>query len=296
MRTLERQSFGKLAARSRFRQEDLGTRGFLESKEASMNGFETEGDGREKLSQTPAAPNPVEDVRPSSAAIGRTLVVGVLLALTGAWIASALADRFRILETVEQGARRRGEFRGTVLVIGNAARNAAVAYGLLGGILSLSLAATAACLLPRFSSTRILTAGLAGMALGALFGAASSYAVTPLYFNRLGTADVTLSLLIHLAIWSAIGAAAGVAFGLGCGTRKVLAGSLIGGITGGALAALLFDVCGAFLPLAHTERPLAEEADTRLAAAALLSVFVVLGTVTVALQERRAKVPKAVEK
>ena len=180
-------------------------------------------------------------------------------------------------------------------MIGNAARNAAVAYGLLGGILSLSLAATAGCLLPRFSLTRILTAGLAGIALGALFGAASSYVVTPLYFNRLGTADVTLSLLIHLAIWSAIGAAAGVAFGIGCGTRKVLAGSLIGGITGGALAALLFDVCGAFLPLARTERPLAEQADTRLAAAALLSVFVVLGTVIVALQEPRAKVPKAVE-
>ena len=260
-----------------------------------MSGFETEVEGREKLTQTPAAPNSAESVRPSSAAIGRTLVLGVLIAMVGAWIASTLADRFRILENVEQGARRRGEFRGTVLVIGNAARNAAVAYGLLGGILSLSLAATAGCLLPRFSLTRILTAGLAGIALGALFGAASSYAVTPLYFNRLGTADVTLSLLIHLAIWSAIGAAAGVAFGMGSGTRKVLAGSLIGGITGGALAALLFDVCGAFLPLAHTERPLAEQADTRLAAAVLLSVFVVLGTVIVALQEPRAKVPKAAE-
>ncbi len=75
----------------------------------------------------------------------------------------------------------------------------------------------------------------------------------------------------------------------------MFAGSLIGGIIGAALAALLFDICGAFLPLAHTERPLAEEANTRLAAAALLSVFVVLGTVIVALQEPQAKVPKAVE-
>jgi MFS family permease len=260
-----------------------------------MNGFEAEVDGRETLSQTPAAPNSVEDVRPSSAAMGRTLVVGVLLAVAGAWIASTLADRFRILENVEQGVKRRGEFRGTVLVIGNAARNAAVAYGLLGGILSLSLAATAGCLLPRSSLTRLLTAGLAGIALGALFGAAGSYVVTPLYFHRLGTADVTLSLLVHLAIWSPIGAAAGLAFGMGCGIRKVLASSLIGGIIGGALAALLFDVCGSFVPLAHTERPLAEPADTRLAAAALLSVFVVVGTVTVALQERRARAPRAVE-
>jgi hypothetical protein len=140
----------------------------------------------------------------------------------------------------------------------------------------------------------MLSAGVAGIALGGLFGAASSYAITPVYFNRLGTADVTLSILIHLAIWSA-GVAAGVAFGIGSGTRKVFAGSLIGGITGGALAALLFDVCGAFLPLAHTERPLAEQADTPLAAAVLLSVFVVLGTVIVAIQEPRTKVPKAVE-
>ena len=256
-----------------------------------MSGFETEVDGPEELTQTPAAPNSVEAVRPGSAAIARTLVVGVLIAMAGAWIASTLADRFRIIENVETGTK----FRAVRLVIRNAAQNAAVAYGLLGAILSLSLAITSGCLLPRFSLTRILTAGLAGMALGALFGAASSYAVTPLYFNRLGMADVTLSMLIHLAIWSAVGAAAGVAFGIGCGTRKVFAGSLIGGITGGALAALLFDVCGAFLPLAHTERPLAEQAETRLAAALLLSVFVVFGTVIVALQEPRAKVPKAVE-
>jgi len=261
-----------------------------------MSGFETEVDGREKLTQTPAAPNSVETVRPDSAAIGRTLVVGVLIATVGAWIASTLADRFRVLEVVEQGARRRGEFQGTILVIGNAARNAAVAYGLLGAIVSLSLAIAVGCLPQRSSLTRRLTAGLVGMALGALFGAVSSYAVTPLYFHRLGTADVALPMLIHLAIWCAVGAAAGVAFGISYGARKVFARSLIGGITGGALAALLFDVCGAFFPLAHTERPLAEQLETRLAAAILLSVFVVFGTVVVALQEPRARVPKAIEK
>jgi hypothetical protein len=257
-----------------------------------MSGFETEVDGREKLTQTPAAPNSAEAVRPGSAAIGRTLVLGILIAIAGAWIASTLADRFRVAENVEQGAKRRGEFRGTVLVIGNAARNAAVAYGLLGGILALGLAITAGCLPQRSSWTRRLTAGLAGMVLGALFGAFSSYALTPLFFNRLDTADLTLSLLIHVAIWAAVGATAGVAFGMGYGTRNVFTGSVFGGIIGGALAALLFDIFGAFLPLAHTERPLAELAETRLAAAVLLSVFVVLGTVIVALQEPRAKVPK----
>ena len=190
-------------------------------------------------------------------------------------------------------ARRvRGAFQGTRLVIGNAAQNAAVAYALLGAILSLCLAITAGCLSQRFSLIRISTASLAGIALGGLFGCASSYALTPIYFHRLETADVTLSVLIHLVIWSAVGAAAGVAFGIGCGTRKAFAGSLIGGITGGALAALLFDICGAFLPLAHTERPLSEETGTRLAAAAVLGVFVVLGTVIVAFRSRELRCPR----
>ncbi len=254
-----------------------------------MSDSETEVDGRGEPTQTPAVPTTVKAVRPSSTAIGSALVVGVLIALAGAWIACTVADRFRILENVEHGTK----FRGTRLVIGNAAQNAAVAYGLLGAFLSLSLALAAGCLLRRFSLTRTLTACLVGIVLGGLFGAAASYAVTPLYFNRLGTADFTLSLLIHLAIWSAVGAAGGVSFAAGCDTRKAFARPLIGGITGGALAALLFDVCGAFLPLARTERPLPEQAETRLAAAALLSVFVVFGTVIVALQEPRAKVPRA---
>ena len=74
---------------------------------------------------------------------------------------------------------------------------------MLGAILSLSLAITAGCLLQRFSLTRILTAGLAGIALGAC-SAVRVYEVTPFYFNRLETADVTLSVLIHLAIWCAV--------------------------------------------------------------------------------------------
>jgi MFS family permease len=226
--------------------------------------------------------------------MGRALVVGVLIAVAGAWIASTLADRFRILETVEQGAKRKGEFQGTILVIGNAARNAAVAYGLLGGMVALSLALTASCLPQRFSSTRMLTAGLTGVVLGGLFGASSSYALTPYYLNRLGTADVTMSMLIHMAIWSSVGLTAGVAFGMVFGTRRVLAGSSIGGMMGGALAALIFDVCGAFFPLARTERPLPEEPGTRLAAAVLVSVFVVIGTVIVALQEPRRKATKLV--
>jgi hypothetical protein len=266
-----------------------------EPKDASMSVVETEGDGREGRAQTPPATNSAEAVRPSSGAIGRTLVVGVVIALAGAVLASTLADRFRILENVEQGPKVRGAFQGNRLVIGNAAQNAAVAYALLGAILSLGLAITAGCSMRRLSLTRMLTAGLAGIALGGLFGAASSYAATPVYFHRLDTADITLSVFIHVAIWSAVGAAAGVAFGIGQGTPKAVAGPLIGGVAGGALAAVVFDVCGAFVPLAQTDRPLSEEPGTRLAAAALLGVFVVFGIVIAANQGPRAKAAKVTE-
>ena len=97
-----------------------------------MSGSETEADGREEPTQTPAAPNSVEAVGPRSAGMGRTLVVGVLIAVAGAWIAATVADRFRILENVDPGIKSKYERGGARLVIGNAAQNAAVAYGLLG--------------------------------------------------------------------------------------------------------------------------------------------------------------------
>jgi hypothetical protein len=118
--------------------------------------------------------------RPSSTAIARTLIVGIFVAVAGAWIAANLADRFRIIENVEHGLH----FRGTNLEIGRATQNAAVAYALVGAILSLILGVTAGSFLGRFSIPRVLAAGLAGIVLGASFGAASSYGLTPIYFQR----------------------------------------------------------------------------------------------------------------
>ena len=223
------------------------------------------------------------------AALNGTLIVGILLALAGAWIAADLADRFRVPELVEHGA----EYRGTRLEIGNATRNAAVAYALVGAVQSFILGLTAGSLIGRFSVRRGLTAGLAGILLGASLGAASSYGLTPLYFSRMETADVTLSLLIHLGIWAAVGAASGVAFGLGSGNRDVFVRSLVGGITGEALGTLLFDMSGVFLPLAHTERPLSQEAGTRLAANLVLCLCVAIGIVVVTSQTRRVTANKA---
>jgi MFS family permease len=229
------------------------------------------------------------DCRPTTAAIARALIVGILLALAGAWVATTVADRHRGIENVEHGTK----YRGTHLSIETAARNAALAYGLLGGILALIMGVIAGSLLGRFSIARASIGSLAGIVLGASLGAESAYVLTPVYLNRLGTADITLTMLIHLGIWTSVGAASGIAFGIGSGTRTRLLMALAGGMAGGALAAVLFDVCGALFPLAHTERPLAEEAPTRLAAALLLSFLIVVGVVVMAAQEPRKVVPRS---
>jgi MFS family permease len=261
-----------------------------------MNVSKADEEGREQLIATDPKIDSVPATTSSSAASVKALIVGILVAVAGAWIAADLADRFRTTENVQRSVKYSGlkhELSSTTLEIGRATQNAAVAYALVGAILSLILGVTAGCFLGRFSISRVLVAGLAGIVLGASFGAASSYGLTPIYFHRMGTADVTLSLLIHLGIWTAVGAASGVAFGLGSGSRDVLVRSLVGGITGAALGTVLFDISGAFFPLAHTERPLSEEAGTRLAANIVLCLCVASGIVVVASQKTRVTANKA---
>jgi hypothetical protein len=261
-----------------------------------MNASNADDEGREQLIATDAKIDSIGAATSSPAANSKALIVGIFVAVAGAWIAANLADRFRFNENVEQRVKYPGlkyDFPATRLDIGRATQNAAVAYALLGAILSLILGVTAGCFLGRLSIPRVLAAGLAGIVLGASLGAASSYGLTPIYFHRMGTADVTLSLLIHLGIWTAVGAAAGVAFGAGSGSRDVLVRSLVGGITGAALGTLLFDILGAFLPLAHTERPLSQEAGTRLAANIVLCFCVACGIVVVASQKTRVTANKA---
>ena len=261
-----------------------------------MNASNEEDEGRKQLIATDANIDSVPALTPGPAANVKALIAGILIAVAGAWIAANLADRFRFIENVQHSVKYPGlkhELPSTTLEVGRAAQNAAVAYALLGAILSLILGVTAGCFLGRFSTPRVLAAGFAGIVLGASFGAASSYGLTPIYFHRMGTADVTLSLLIHLGIWTAVGAASGVAFGLGSGSRDVLVRSLVGGITGAALGTVLFDISGAFFPLAHTERPLSEEAGTRLAANIVLCLCVASGIVVVASQKTRVTANKA---
>jgi hypothetical protein len=259
-----------------------------------MNVSETDDGAKEQLEPVDGHGDAMPSSEASSVAGIKTLVAALVVALAASAVAWSLGDKFRVAETVLRD-RRRGEgvFSGFAeLSVVHAIRNGIIGYAILGAILSLGLGVTAGLLNGRRSIPRVFLAGLTGLVLGACGGAASSYVLIPIYYRSLETADLTLSMLIHLGIWTAVGAASGVAFGIGLGSRGVFLRSLIGGITGAALGTLLFDVSGAFFPLAHTERPLAEGAGIRLAGNMLLGLCVALGIVLVASQKPRVTANK----
>jgi hypothetical protein len=252
-----------------------------------MDASETEGRAEPQVEPLDGHGGAMPSPEVSSVAGIKTLVAALAVAVAAGVVAWSLADRFRVSERVLRD-RRSGEgvFSGFAeLSISHAIRNGITGYAILGGILSLGLGVTAGLLNGRRSIARAFLAGLTGVMLGACGGAASSYVLIPIFFGNLENADLTRSMLIHLGIWTAVGAASGLAFGIGSGSRGVLSRSLVGGITGAALATLLFDFTGAFFPLAHTERPLAEEAGTRLAVSMLLGLSVAGGIVVVASQK-----------
>ena len=108
------------------------------------------------------------------------------------------------------------------------AKNATLAYGLMGGTLGLLLGLGGG--LARSTVQSAAVASVVGLALGAAAGAGATLAMVPLYHRfqdarqEMASMDITVPLLIHSAIWAAAGAAAGLAFGLGAreGRRRLL--------------------------------------------------------------------------
>jgi hypothetical protein len=253
-----------------------------------MNASETEYGAKEQLE--PLGGNGGAVPSPESIAVpgAKTLVAALVVALVAGVVAWSLGDRIRVAEIVDED----DFWGGAELSVKLATQNGVVSYAILGAILSLALGMTASLLNGRRSIFRSFFASLTGVVLGACGGAATSYALMPPYYGHLDTADMTLSILIHLGIWTAVGAASGVAFGVGWGGRDVFVRCLVGGIIGAALGTMLFDIPGVFFPFAHTERPLAEGAGIRLAGYTVLCVCVTVGTVVVASQKPRVTATK----
>jgi hypothetical protein len=229
-----------------------------------------------------------DDARPAPEAsplAGIKAIAAILAIALAAGVASwGASNRFRVAEVVDED----DFYGGAEISVPLATRNGMVAYATIGAVLALGLGVTAGLLTRRRSAPRAALAGLAGAVLGACGGAATSWLLVPVFFRRMESANITLAVLIHLGIWMAVGAASGFAAGTGVGSRGGFARCLIGGIIGAALGTVLFDIPGAFFPFAHTERPLAEEAVTRLVGNLLLASGVAVGIVAIASQRSRA--------
>jgi hypothetical protein len=161
------------------------------------------------------------------------------------------------------------------------ARNAALAFGLLGAGLGLALGVAGG--LARRDPRRAAVAGAAGAALGALLAVGAALALQPLYYQHAHLdpteQDLVRPLAVHLGIWAAAGLAGGAAFGLGLGGGRVGVGrAALGGLVGAALAAVIYEVAGSLLfPAAETLRPVSLTPQTRFLARALVALLAGLG-------------------
>jgi hypothetical protein len=157
-------------------------------------------------------------------------------------------------------------------------KNATLAFGALGATLGLCLGAAGG--LARRSWPAAARGALAGVVLGGAAGAIASTAILPIYFQRLEhdqeelSRDLLFPILIHGGIWATIGAAGGAAFGIGLGGNRRVAVAALGGLIGGALGTVVYDIAGTMVfPAARTTEPLAISWGARLLAMLSISVL-----------------------
>ncbi|MDR3618778.1 MAG: hypothetical protein P4L85_05460 [Paludisphaera borealis] len=174
------------------------------------------------------------------------------------------------------------------------AKNATLAFGVLGALLGVALGGAGGLL--RGSTRSATVAGILGLAVGLATGVASSMAVLPIYNRIMDRSDETTAgdllvpLLTHGAIWSAVGAACGLAFGIGLGGRSRVLRSVLGGLVGGALGAAVYELIGAFaFPLDRTVQPLSISWESRLLAREAVAVFVAAGAAAAYAEPRRGE-------
>jgi hypothetical protein len=165
-------------------------------------------------------------------------------------------------------------------------RDAALAYGLQGAILGLLLGLAGVVAGGRARARAALLAIPAGLLVGGL-GAAASLGLFQLGLRHQDpiAGDLTLSLLTHSGVWAAVGAGGGLAFGLGMGLRPParLVHAAFGGLAGGALGAVIYEVVGSLaFPIAQTGHPYASEAAPRFLAHAAVDILAALGAGLVA--------------
>ncbi|MDG3007672.1 hypothetical protein [Paludisphaera mucosa] len=159
-------------------------------------------------------------------------------------------------------------------------RNAAVSYGLLGGLLGLALGLSAAPW--KGPAARSLGPGLLGLIAGAAGGVAGSYLVIPIHFeykDPSGT-DMLQSARAHGVIWGLAGLGAGLAVGLSGPHpgRPIAVRSALGGLIGALLGTVVYELVGGLaFPLDRTTDAVAASTSTRLIACISVAIGTALG-------------------
>lgn len=159
-------------------------------------------------------------------------------------------------------------------------RNAALAFGLQGGIVALALG-LAGCLGSR-SARRGVMVGLVAALAGAAAGAASAAALFPvIYLNPVPDPnDLMTPLMVRAGIWVAIAVVAGAAFAIGFRAGRGLSAPIGGALIGAVLATLLYGLLhGLLSPASGPTTLVAAGARERLIAVALMSLLVAAGAV-----------------
>jgi hypothetical protein len=154
------------------------------------------------------------------------------------------------------------------------ARNAAVAFGSLGGLLGLFLGLAGG--LERRSIGSAARAGFVGLVLGATAGAVLPLLAVVLYYRILAerTGDnLLISVGLHATLWGTLGAVAGLAFGIGRGRPSRTLRLVIGGLAGAVVGTIVYDAIGAVAaPLAGTADAISATWSTRLLARLLVAI------------------------
>ncbi len=154
-----------------------------------------------------------------------------------------------------------------------------LALGLAGGLARRSVAASA--------GTAIL-----GFLLGVVGSACASLLLVSFFYKNYDpvSSDLIFPLLTHTTIWSVMGALGGLAFGLGLGGSRRWPASLIGGLTGGAAAAVIYELVGAlFFASSKTDLPLSASSTTRGMAIFLVAGLSAIGAVLAVCQPAKRK-------
>lgn len=167
------------------------------------------------------------------------------------------------------------------------AKNAAMAYGMLGAALGAALGLAGG--LARRDVRAALIAGGVGLLAGSAAGAGLSAAmVIGIFYPNLNPeTGLLMPLIVHGAVWASIGIAAGLAFGLGQGDRRLVGRAMVGGLVGAVAGTIAFELISATaFALERVEAPIPSDRLARLAAHLCVAVFTALGA-AYGLRERR---------